>query len=78
MKKKIILFIQKKLIKSSLGLSLTYTLGHVLIAMACTYFITDSGAELALLNALVEPCVNGVWFYVLHKIYKYYSDLKVA
>ena len=74
----IIQFIQQKLIKSSLGLSLTYTLGHILIAMACTYFITDSSADLALINALVEPCVNGLWFYVLHKIYKYYSDLKVA
>jgi len=76
MKKKVAEFIKKKLIKSSAGLAVTYTLGHIIIAMACTYFITGSDPELALLNALIEPCVNGVWFYFLHKIYRHYFDPK--
>ena len=76
MKERITQFIKKKLIKSSAGLALTYTVGHVIIAMACTYFITGSKIELAALNALIEPCINGVWFYVLHKIYRYYFGTK--
>ena len=73
MKEKITQFIKKNLIKSSAGLALTYTVGHVIIAMACTYFITGSKIELAALNALIEPCINGVWFYVLHKLWKKFS-----
>ena len=49
MKRKIFKFIKQKLIKSSSGLALTYTLGHILIAMSCTYFITGSELELAAL-----------------------------
>ena len=80
MKKKIIKFIKQKLIKSSSGLALTYTLGHVVIAMLCTYIITGSALELAALNALIEPCINGLWFYALHKIYRYYfsSEIKLG
>ena len=69
-------FIKDKLIKSSSGLALTYTLGHVIIAMICTYIITGSKLELAALNALIEPCINGVWFYVLHNTYRYYFSSK--
>ena len=76
MKDKVFEFIQQKLIKSSSGLALTYTIGHMVIAMMCTYFITGSSLNLAALNALVEPCFNGVWFYILHKIYRYYSSIK--
>ena len=80
MKKKIIKFIKQKLIKSSSGLALTYTLGHVVIAMLCTYIITGSALELAALNALIEPCINGLWFYALHQIYRYYfsSEIKLG
>ena len=77
MKRKIFKFIKQKLIKSSSGLALTYTLGHILIAMMCTYFITGSALELAALNALIEPCINGFWFYILHKIYKYYFRAEI-
>ena len=78
MKKRITQFIKKKLIKSSAGLALTYTVGHIIIAMACTYFITGSKIELAALNALIEPCINGIWFYVLHKTYRYYFGTKTS
>ena len=61
----------KKLVGgSSVTLAIVYTLGHVFIAMATTYFITGSTLELAALNALVEPCINGVWFYILHSVWK--------
>jgi len=54
---------------SSLMLAVIYTIGHIFIAMICTYLITSAPLELAAKNAIVEPCVNGVWFYILHKKY---------
>ena len=61
----------KKLVGgSSVTLAIVYTFGHVFIAMATTYFITGSTLELAALNALVEPCINGFWFYILLSVWK--------
>ena len=45
----------------------------IVIAMVCNTLITGASLNLAALDALIEPCINGVWFYVLHKIYKYYD-----
>ena len=54
---------------SSAALAIIYTVGHIFIAMICTYLITGVSLELAATNAIVEPCVNGVWFYILHRAY---------
>ena len=62
--------IKKMVGGSSIMLALVYTFGHVFIAMGTTYVITGSTLELAALNALVEPCINGVWFYCLHSIWR--------
>ena len=51
-------------------LAIIYTIGHIAIAMTTTYLITGTTLELAAANALVEPCINGVWFYVLHTIWR--------
>ena len=58
---------------SSLTLAIVYTLGHMLIAIACVMIITGASLELATLDAIVEPIINGVWFYVLHETRKRYS-----
>ena len=55
---------------SSIMLTVIYTIGHVFIAIVTTYVITGSTLELAALNALVEPCINGIWFYSLHSIWR--------
>ena len=55
---------------SSLTLAVVYTLGHMLIAIACVMIITGASIELATLDAIVEPIINGVWFYVLHNTWK--------
>jgi len=60
----------KILDKSSLKMSITYTVGHVLIAMSVISVMTDSSFWESGLVALVEPCINGVWFYVLHRLWK--------
>ena len=62
--------IKKMVGGSSIMLALVYTIGHVLIAMITTYVITGSTLQLAALNALVEPCINGIWFYCLHSIWR--------
>ena len=55
---------------SSLTLAVVYTLGHMLIAIACVMIITGASLELATIDAIVEPLINGVWFYVLHETWK--------
>jgi len=56
--------------KSSLFLSITYTLGHILIAMTVIKIMTGSSFWEAGAVALIEPAINGVWFYILHRIWK--------
>jgi uncharacterized membrane protein len=51
---------------SSFTLAVIYTIGHIVIAMTCNFFITGAALELAAIDAIVEPMINGVWFYVLH------------
>jgi uncharacterized membrane protein len=61
---------------SSLSLAIIYTIGHIVIAMLCNNFITGAPFNLAAVDAIVEPMINGVWFYILHKAYKKYKGLK--
>ena len=58
---------------SSVTLAIVYTTGHMLIAIACVMIITGASLELATIDAIVEPLINGVWFYVLHETWKRYS-----
>ena len=55
---------------SSLGLSIIFFIGHVIIAMAVVSLITGASIWEAGAVALIEPSVNGLWFYVLHSIWK--------
>ena len=55
---------------SSLMLAIVYTLGHIIIAMTCNRIITGADWGLASIDAVIEPCINGVWFYVLHEIWR--------
>ena len=62
--------IKKLLTSSSVGLALIYTVGHVIIAMTVVSVMTGASLWEAGAVALIEPSINGVWFYVLHKTYK--------
>ena len=66
----------KSKMSDSLLLTITYTIGHFIIAVLCVILITDTDLELATLDALIEPAINSVWFYVLHKIYLKYKSKK--
>ena len=61
---------KKLLTGSSLGLALIYTIGHVIIAMTVVSVMTGASLWEAGAVALIEPSINGIWFYVLHKTYK--------
>ena len=66
----------KKLVTgSSVGLALIYTIGHVIIAMTVVSAITGASIWEAGAVALIEPSINGVWFYVLHSLWKKYKGL---
>lgn len=56
--------------KTSLFLSIIYTLGHIVIAMTVVSVMTGASLWDAGLVALIEPAINGVWFYTLHRIWK--------
>jgi uncharacterized membrane protein len=54
--------------KSSLILALIYTIGHVIIAMTVVSVLTGASLWEAGAVALIEPIINGCWFYILHKL----------
>ena len=54
----------------SLVLALVYTCGHVVIAMTVVTLMTGASLWEAGAVALIEPSINGVWFYILHMIWK--------
>ena len=61
----------KGLIKgSSLILALIYTCGHILIAMTVVTVMTGASLWEAGAVAMIEPTINGIWFYFLHTTWK--------
>ena len=61
--------IKKQLIGSSIARAIVYTIGHIIIAATCNVFITGSSLELAAVDAIIEPLINGVWYYILDKFW---------
>ena len=59
----------KDLVGTSFGRAVIYTIGHVIIAMACNNFITGAAWELAAADAIIEPLINGVWYYALDRMW---------
>jgi len=61
----------KRLMKgNSIVLALIYTCGHIVIAMSVVSVLTGASIWEAGAVALVEPSINGVWFYILHSLWK--------
>ena len=54
---------------SSLALAIIFFIGHVIIAMTVVKLMTDASIWEAGAVALVEPAVNSIWFFVLHKVW---------
>ena len=62
------------LLKNSLALTIVYTMGHMLIAGTTVYVMTGSTLWEAGAVALVEPALNSVWFYIVHKAWVVFSE----
>ena len=67
---------KKLLVSSSLALAVIYTLGHICIAMTVVTLLTGASLWEAGAVALVEPTINGFWFYILHSCWKKYKGIK--
>lgn len=65
--------LKKLLGESSLTLAAIYTIGHIIIAMNVVYWMTGATFWEAGSVALIEPLINGVWFYILHSLWKKYQ-----
>ena len=63
----------KSKMDESLALAIIIFGGHIIIAMSVVSLITGASIWEAGAVALVEPAVNSVWFYVLHKFWKKFS-----
>ena len=59
----------KVIIQTSLGRALIYTGGHILIAMSVVSILTGASLFEAGLVALIEPTINGAWYYILDKLW---------
>ena len=53
----------------SLLLAIIFFAGHIIIAMVVVSAITGASIWEAGAVALVEPAVNSIWFFVLHKVW---------
>ena len=58
-------------------LAFLYTIGHILIAMTCNRLLTGAPLNLAVIDAFVEPIINGFWFYFLFEVFSKYKKKKI-
>jgi uncharacterized membrane protein len=49
-----------------------YTIGHIIIAAIVNILITGAPLDLATLDALVEPIINGFWYFGLEWFWRTY------
>jgi len=55
--------------QNSTTLALTYTFGHIIIAANVIYWLIGATIWEAGVVAFIEPAINGLWFFVLHKVW---------
>jgi|TARA_B100001094_G_scaffold45669_1_gene40638 uncharacterized membrane protein len=60
----------KNNVEESVILAVIFFIGHIIIAMIVVSIITGASIWEAGAVALVEPAINSVWFYILHKLWK--------
>jgi len=59
---------------SSMALAVIFFIGHVIIAMGVVKLMTGASIWEAGAVAIVEPAINSVWFFVLHKIWNSFRN----
>lgn len=63
----------KVILSTSVGRALIYTIGHIVISMTVVSVVTDASLFEAGIVALIEPSINGLWYYILDKIWTNYK-----
>lgn len=56
-------------LKGTLLRTLIYTLGHFLIAAGCVVYFTGASFTDGITDAIVEPILNGVWYFILDRLW---------
>ena len=60
----------KNRMDESILLAIIFFIGHIIIAMIVVSIITGASLWEAGVVAVVEPAINSIWFYFLHKVWK--------
>ena len=60
--------------KGSILRTIIYTIGHMFIAGTTVYVMPGSTLWEAGAVALVEPALNSIWFYMVHKTWVVFSE----
>ena len=47
--------------------TIIYTIGHMFIAVCCLMAIASVPFSVAITDAIVEPILNGFWYYILDR-----------
>ena len=47
--------------------TLVYTVGHILIAAGTLLALSDVPVIIAMTDAIVEPLLNSIWYFILDK-----------
>lgn len=58
-----------KALKGTLLRTAIYTIGHFIIAAGCVMYFTGANFNDAITDAIVEPILNGVWYFILDRIW---------
>ena len=58
-----------KVLKGTLLRTAIYTVGHFLIAASCVMYFTGADFSVAITDAIVEPLVNALWYFMLDRMW---------
>ncbi len=64
----------KLIATTSIGRALIYTCGHIVISISVVYWLTGASLFEAGLVAVIEPLINGFWYFLLDKIFSRYTN----
>lgn len=56
-------------LKGTILRTLIYTVGHFVIAASCVMYFTGADFTAAITDAIVEPLLNAVWFFILDRLW---------
>ena len=69
------MILQSKTGYEGIKLAFIYTIGHICIAMTVVGITTGATLWESGIVAILEPAINGIWFYILYRVWgKFKSD----